>query len=150
MAHTVIVTGAVQGIGAAIAEKLAEKGFNVAINCSSEARIENGGKQIAEKLRGYGVEAECFAADVSDYEQCSTMVNAVKERFGSIDGLVNNAGITRDGLLVRMSEEAYDSGAVEVQFLACNIVCRFVITVSRSLIVVLFILKREKIIAKSV
>ena len=109
MARTVIVTGAVQGIGAAIAEKLAEKGFNVAINCSSEARIENGGKQIAEKLRGYGVEAECFAADVSDYEQCSTMVNAVKDRFGSIDGLVNNAGITRDGLLVRMSEEAYDS-----------------------------------------
>lgn len=105
---TAIVTGAVQGIGAAIARRLAKDGINVAINCRSEQRIENGGRQLAEELRSYGVEAECFAADVSDFEQCKAMVEVVKKRFSTIDYLVNNAGITRDGLLVRMTEEAYD------------------------------------------
>ncbi|MBE6853373.1 MAG: 3-oxoacyl-[acyl-carrier-protein] reductase [Ruminococcus sp.] len=109
MSGTVIITGAAQGIGAAIAEKLAKNGMNIAINCINEAQVESNGNQLAQKLRGYGVEAECFIADVSDFEQCRIMVDAVKERFGTIDGLVNNAGITRDGLLVRMSEEAYDS-----------------------------------------
>lgn len=109
MSGTVIITGAAQGIGAAIAEKLAKNGMNIAINCINEAQVESNGNQLAQKLRGYGVEAECFIADVSDFEQCRVMVDAVKERFGTIDGLVNNAGITRDGLLVRMSEEAYDS-----------------------------------------
>ncbi len=105
---TVLITGAAQGIGAAIAERLAADGVNVAINCRNVERIENGGNQLAEKLRKSGVEAECFAADVSDFEQCKDMVEKVKERFGTIDYLVNNAGITRDGLLMRMTEEAYD------------------------------------------
>lgn len=109
MAHTVIVTGAARGIGAAIAEKLAKDGMNVAVNIRSEEQIETIGKPFVEKLCGYGVEAECFAADVSDFEQCKSMVEKVKARFGTIDGLVNNAGITRDGLLARMTEEAYDS-----------------------------------------
>ena len=109
MGKTVIVTGAVQGIGAAIAQRLAADGMNVALNCRSIQRIENGGNQLAEKLRGYGVEAECFAADVSDFEKCKQMVEDVKKRFGTIDALVNCAGITHDGLLARMSEEAYDS-----------------------------------------
>ncbi len=109
MRKTVIVTGAVQGIGAAIAQRLAADGMNVAINCRSAQRIENGGKQLAQQLCEYGVEAECFVADVSDFEQCKQMVEDVKKRFDSIDALVNCAGITHDGLLVRMSEEAYDS-----------------------------------------
>ncbi|MDO5560420.1 MAG: 3-oxoacyl-[acyl-carrier-protein] reductase [Oscillospiraceae bacterium] len=108
MAYTAIVTGAVQGIGAQIALRLAKDGINVAINCRSAARIENGGNQIAQKCREYGVLAECFAADVSDYDQCSAMVDEVKKKFGRIDFLVNNAGITSDGLLVRMSEDSYD------------------------------------------
>ena len=54
------------------------------------------------------MEAQCFAADVSDFAACETLVKEVKERFGSIDLLVNNAGITRDGLLVRMKEEQFD------------------------------------------
>ncbi len=106
---TVLITGAAQGIGAAIAERLASDGINVAINCRNMERIENGGNELAEKLRKLGVEAECFAADVSDFEQCKDMVEKVKERFGTIDYLVNNAGITRDGLLMRMNEEAYDA-----------------------------------------
>lgn len=109
MARTVIITGAAQGIGAAIAERLAKDGMNIAINCINQAQVESNGNQLAEKLRSYGVEAECYIADVSDFEQCNTMVEAVKARFGTIDGLVNNAGITRDKLLVRMSEEEYDS-----------------------------------------
>ncbi len=51
------------------------------------------------------VEAECYAADVSDYAQCEGLVKWVKERFGTIDVLINNAGITRDGLMAQMSEE---------------------------------------------
>lgn len=105
---TAIITGASQGIGAAIAKRLAKDGFNIAINDVNEAQLEKGGYGVAEECRSYGVEAECFVADVSKYAQCEEMVKAVKDRFGSIDVLVNNAGITRDGLLVRMSEENYD------------------------------------------
>lgn len=106
---TAIVTGASQGIGACIAEYLAKEGWNVAVNCRSQAEVDGGGSDVAAKCRSYGVEAECFIADVSSYEQCEEMVKAVKTRFGSIDGLVNNAGILRDGLMARMTEEAYDA-----------------------------------------
>lgn len=103
-----LVTGASQGIGACIAKKLAGEGFSLAINCRSQAEVEGGGEEIAKACREKGVEAECFIADVSKYADCEAMVKAVKERFGSIDALVNNAGITKDGLLARMSEENYD------------------------------------------
>ena len=63
---------------------------------------------IMEDIKALGVQCEKYIADVSDHQQCSDMVKAVKERFGSIDVLVNNAGITRDGLLARMSEENFD------------------------------------------
>lgn len=105
---TALITGASQGIGAAIAKRLAEDGFNIAINDVNEAQLEKGGYAVAEECRAKGVEAECFVADVSNHEQCEKMVKAVKERFSTIDVLVNNAGITRDGLMVRMSEENYD------------------------------------------
>ena len=108
MAKTALITGASQGIGACIAKTLAKNGFNVAINCRGEQEKENGGLQTAEECRAFGVEAECFLCDVSDFTACGDMVKAVKERFGSIDVLVNNAGITRDGLMARMSEEQFD------------------------------------------
>jgi 3-oxoacyl-[acyl-carrier protein] reductase len=82
-----LVTGAGRGIGAAIAERLKKDGLEVAVNDLT------------------GVE---FAADVSDYAECENLVKAIKDKFGRIDVLVNNAGVTRDGLLVRMSEEDYD------------------------------------------
>ncbi len=106
---TIIVTGASQGLGAEIAQRLAKDGFNIAINCYSDNEVKNGGDAVATNCREFGVKAECFVADVSKYDQCQQMVNDVKEKFGSIDGLVNNAGITKDGLLVRMSEEAFDA-----------------------------------------
>ena len=109
MAKTALITGASQGIGACIARTLAAEGFQIAVNCRSEQEVENGGKEVAEACRALGVEAECFICDVSDYAACGEMVKAVKERFGSIDVLVNNAGITKDGLLVRMTEEQFDA-----------------------------------------
>ena len=103
---TAIITGSSRGIGAAIALRLAKDGYNIALNDLNESMFEN--NDIKEKITALGVEAEIFLADVSKYDQCETMVKAVKERFGTIDVLINNAGITRDGLMARMPEEQYD------------------------------------------
>lgn len=108
MSKTALITGATQGIGACIAKRLAEDGFNIAINCRSEQEKENGGLAVQEACRAFGVEAECFIASVSDFAACGGMAAAVKERFGSIDVLVNNAGVTKDGLIARMTEEQFD------------------------------------------
>lgn len=101
---TAIITGSGQGIGAAVAKRLAKDGFDIAVNDLNE---ENG-RRTAEECRSLGVKAAYFKADVSKLSDCEEMVKAVKEEFGTIDVLVNNAGITRDGLLARMSEENYD------------------------------------------
>lgn len=104
---TAIITGSSRGIGAAIALRLAKDGYNIALNDLNESMFEN--NDIKEKIAALGVDVEIFLADVSKYDQCETMVKAVKERFGSIDVLINNAGITRDGLMARMPEEQYDT-----------------------------------------
>ncbi|MCH5350228.1 MAG: 3-oxoacyl-[acyl-carrier-protein] reductase [Oscillospiraceae bacterium] len=106
MAKTAIITGSSRGIGAAIALRLAKDGYNIALNDLNEGMFEN--NSIADDIKALGVEAEIFCADVSKYDQCEEMVKAVKERFGTIDVLINNAGITRDGLMARMPEEQYD------------------------------------------
>lgn len=107
MSKTALITGSSRGIGAAIALRLAKDGFNIALNDLNEGMFEN--NSIADDIRAFGVEAEIFCADVSKYGDCEEMVKAVKERFGTIDALINNAGITRDGLMARMSEEQYDT-----------------------------------------
>lgn len=107
MAKTAIITGSSRGIGAAIALRLAKDGCNIALNDLNESMFEN--NSITDDIRALGVEAEIFCADVSNYGQCEEMVKAVKEQFGTVDILINNAGITRDGLMARMSEEQYDS-----------------------------------------
>lgn len=104
MAKTAIITGAGRGIGAAIAKRLAKDGFNIAIN----ELTAGSGDAVAEECRAFGVRVECYTADVSDHAQCEEMVKKVKADFGTIDVLVNNAGITRDGLLLKMAEENYD------------------------------------------
>lgn len=101
-----IITGSARGIGAAIALRLAKDGYDIALNDISEAMFED--NSIMEDIKALDVQCEKYVADVSDHQQCADMVKAVKERFGSIDVLVNNAGITRDGLLARMSEENFD------------------------------------------
>lgn len=108
MAKTAIITGSARGIGAAIAKRLAKDGCNVVINDVSQETLDTAGAQAAEECRALGVRAECYAADVSDYAQCEAMVKWVKAEFGTVDILINNAGITRDGLMVRMDEEIYD------------------------------------------
>lgn len=101
-----VITGSARGIGAAIALRLAEDGFDIALNDISEKSFEN--NDIMDKIKAKGVKCEKFIADVSNAAQVEETVKAVKDSFGSIDVLVNNAGITRDGLLARMSEENYD------------------------------------------
>lgn len=102
-----LITGSSRGIGAAIAVRLAKDGFDIALNDRNEDGFKN--SDVADKIKEYGVRCEHFCADVSDYAQCEKMVNAVKDTFGSFDVLVNNAGITKDGLMARMSEEQYDA-----------------------------------------
>ena len=106
---TAIVTGASQGIGECIVKRLAKDGYNVAINCYPSEGDRKNAKAVKAQCEEFGVEAEIFEADVSKYDACEEMVKKIKERFGSIDVLVNNAGITKDGLMVRMSEEQYDA-----------------------------------------
>lgn len=104
---TALITGSSRGIGAAIALRLAQDGFDIALNDLNKSMFE--GNDIVEKIREAGVKCEYFCADVSDYSQCEEMVGRVKETFGGLDVLVNNAGITKDGLMARMSEEQYDA-----------------------------------------
>lgn len=108
MSKTAIITGSGRGIGAAIAKRLAKDGFDIVINEVSQEALDTYGMETVEACRALGVKCESYAADVSDHAQCEAMVKWVKDNFGTIDVLVNNAGITRDGLLVRMSEEQYD------------------------------------------
>lgn len=106
---TAIITGASQGIGACIAKRLAQDGFDVVINHYPSDGDKEKALAVAEECRAFGVKAECYAADVSKFDQCEAMVKQVKADFGTIDALVNNAGITKDKLLARMSEEEYDA-----------------------------------------
>ena len=103
---TAFITGSARGIGAAIALRLASDGFDIALNDISEAMFED--NDIMEKIAEKGVKVQKFICDVSNYAQAEETVKAIKAEFGSIDVLVNNAGITRDGLMARMSEEQYD------------------------------------------
>lgn len=120
---TAFITGSARGIGAAIALRLASDGYDIALNDISEEMFEN--NDIVEKIKGLGVAAEVFICDVSDHSQVQQTVKDIKERFGTIDVLVNNAGITRDGLMARMSEEQFDSVIAVNQKSVFNM-CKFV------------------------
>lgn len=100
-----IVTGASRGIGAEVAVKMAKDGHDVVLNCASSAAKA---EAVAEKCREFGVKAVVKVWDVSDYEACQTAAKEIKEELGVPSILVNNAGITRDGLMVRMSEKNFD------------------------------------------
>lgn len=102
---TVVITGASRGIGFAIAEAFAQAGANLALCATHKDTLEAG----AEKLRALGIKVYTQAVNVASAADCDSFIaNALKE-FGSIDVLVNNAGITRDNLAVRMSEEDWDA-----------------------------------------
>ncbi len=103
---TALITGASKGIGKAIAEKFAEHGAKVAFTYLSS--VEKG-QALEKALSDKGTTAKGYRSDASIYAEAEELVKNVLDDFGSIDILVNNAGITKDGLLMRMSEEQWDS-----------------------------------------
>jgi 3-oxoacyl-[acyl-carrier protein] reductase len=103
---TALVTGASRGIGRAIALRLAADGANVIVNYNAQADAAN---KVAEGVRACGAEALVVQADVANVADVNRLVSAALERFKRIDILVNNAGITRDTLIMRMSEDDWDS-----------------------------------------
>lgn len=103
---SVLITGASRGIGRAIALYFAKNGAKVAVNYSgSEAKAN----EVVEEIKSNGGTAFAIKADISSSEDVSNMVKSVIDEFGSLDVLVNNAGITRDNLLMRMKEEDWDA-----------------------------------------
>ncbi|PYN62561.1 MAG: 3-oxoacyl-[acyl-carrier-protein] reductase [Candidatus Rokuibacteriota bacterium] len=99
-----IVTGGSRGIGLAIAALLAEDGAAVVVSGRDADRLQ----RAVKELEAQGRVAHAVVADAASREDCDRLADAAKERFGRIDVLVNNAGITRDGLLVRMKDEDWD------------------------------------------
>src|SRR5690606_3077845 len=102
---TALITGASKGIGKRIAEKFAEQGANVAFTYLSS--VEKG-QALESELKAFGTEIKGFRSDASKFDEAEKLINDVVAHFGTIDIVVNNAGITKDGLLMRMSEENWD------------------------------------------
>ena len=99
---SIIVTGATRGIGRAIALEAASRGANVAFNYLRSAQQA---QEVRGQIEAFGVRSLAFQVDVGELEGVREMINAVKKDFGAIDGLVNNAGLIRDKLLMAMSAE---------------------------------------------
>ena len=101
----VIVTGATRGIGREIALTLAQNGANIAMNYRNlNSEVED----LINEIKSFGVDALAIKCDVSITEEVDNFVKEVKSHYNTIDVLVNNAGITKDGLILRMKEEDFD------------------------------------------
>ena len=101
-----LVTGASRGIGRQIALTLAENGAMVIVNyCGSKEKAD----EVVELIKSNGGNAVAMQCNVSDYAETENMIKAILEEYGKVDILVNNAGITRDNLMIKMSEEDFDS-----------------------------------------
>lgn len=100
-----VVTGSSRGIGRAIAIKLASQGAKVVVNYHTS---EDAAQEVVEQIKADGSEAIAVHADVKDAEQAKGLIDAALEAFGGLDILVNNVGVTRDALLMRMKEDDWD------------------------------------------
>ena len=104
MSKVAFITGATRGIGKSIALKLASCGYDIAINY----RTENDDlTELLNEIKGFNVRCIAVCGDVSDFEACTNMIKQIISEFEKIDVLVNNAGITRDMLLMRMKESDF-------------------------------------------
>lgn len=103
---TALITGAARGIGKQIALTFAREGANIAF---TDLELNEQAQQTCDEITALGVKVRFYASDASDFEAAHTVVNQVIEDFGRLDILVNNAGITRDTLLMRMTEQMWDS-----------------------------------------
>ena len=101
-----LITGATRGIGKEIALELAANGFDIAVKYRSE---QAGMEELKKEIEKNNVRCEFVKADVANFEDCESMVKETIEKFGKIDVLVNNAGITKDGLIMRMKKEDFES-----------------------------------------
>lgn len=102
-----IVTGAARGIGEAIALKFAEHGAHVAFSYVSDSSAEKAAA-LESKIKALGVKAKAYKSNAGDFAQCETFVNDVLKEFGSVDACINNAGISKDNLLLRLTPEQWD------------------------------------------
>jgi 3-oxoacyl-[acyl-carrier protein] reductase len=101
-----LVTGAARGIGRAVALEMAREGADVAF---TDLAIDENAESTERDINALGVKGKAYASNAADFEQAHNVVEAIVKDFGRIDILVNNAGITRDGLMMRMSEQQWDS-----------------------------------------
>lgn len=102
---TAIITGATRGIGKGIAQEFAKQGANVAFTYSSSVEAANA---LEAELNALGVKAKGYQSNAADFDAAQDLAASVLKEFGSIDILINNAGITKDNLLMRISEEDFD------------------------------------------
>ncbi|MDY0779594.1 3-oxoacyl-[acyl-carrier-protein] reductase [Tenacibaculum sp. IB213877] len=102
---TAIITGATRGIGRGIALEFAKQGANVAFTYNSSVEAAN---ELEKELTALGVKAKGYQSNAAEYETAQELVKNVLEEFGAVDVLINNAGITKDNLLMRISEEDFD------------------------------------------
>lgn len=102
-----IITGAARGIGEAISLKFAEHGAHIAFTYVSDSSAEKA-KALEEKIKMQGVKCKSYKSNAGDYAQCETMVNDVLKEFGTVDICVNNAGISKDNLMLRLTPEQWD------------------------------------------
>lgn len=123
MSNVAVITGGTRGIGKRIALDLAEKGYDIALNFRSEnSDLENLKKQIKD----FGVNLYTYKCDVSNYDECEDFVKGIIAEFGKISVLVNNAGITKDGLLMRMKKQDFED-VIDVNLLGTFNITRNVI-----------------------
>ncbi len=112
---TAIITGAARGIGKAIALRYAAEGCNIAF---TDLQINEEAQNTEKEIASFGVKVKAYASNAANYQETQNVVEEIVKEFGAIDILINNAGITKDTLLMRMTEEQWDA-VINVNLKSC-------------------------------